>query len=261
MKKTKSETKSVTKKKASISGDLLALKPASELATLAERQDQKIGKNFICRTDYRPSKRSPLEIRVDATEGFIPLWEENLVLRWRFNAASLAVFQNSEALKTRIRELLNAAIAAWGDAAPIRFTEEADNSDFEIVVERNADCSPQGCTLAQAFFPDSGRHHLYIFPTMFEQVEEEQVDTLTHEIGHVFGLRHFFAGDSETSWPSELFGHDKPLSIMNYGANSELTEIDRQDLKSLYLSAWNGTLKNINGTPIKLVRPFHYIVG
>jgi len=238
--------------------ELLALKPDAELEILEERQIQKVGKSFICRTDYRPRKRSPLDLRIDATGGFIPLWAENHVLLWRFNSTSLAVFQNSDALKAKIRELLNAAIAAWGDAVPIRFTEDNDNSDFEIVVEKNADCSPQGCTLAQAFFPDAGRHQLYIFPTMFEQSDEEQVETLTHEIGHIFGLRHFFAGDSETLWPSELFGHDNPLSIMNYGANSKLTDEDRSDLKKLYQSAWSGDLTKINLTPIKLVRPFHY---
>jgi hypothetical protein len=239
--------------------DLLALKPTEELDAINERQVQRIGKNFICRTDYRPRIRTPFEIRVDATEGFIPLWAENLVIRWRFDAASLAVFQNTDAIKAKIRDVLTSAVVAWSDAAPIRFTEEEDNSDFEIVVEKNADCTSQGCTLAQAFFPDAGRHQLFIFPTMFEQVKKEQVDTLTHEIGHVFGLRHFFAGDSETRWPSELFGHDNPLSIMNYGANSELTDEDRGDLKKLYESCWRGELTNINGTPIKFVRPFHYL--
>ena len=239
--------------------DLLALKPADELADATERQVQRIGKGIICGTDSRARKRTPFEIVLDATEGFIPLWAENSLLRWKFNAASLAVFQQPEAIKEKVRDLLNIAIAAWGDAAPIRFTEETDNSDFEILVEKNDDCDPQGCVLAQAFFPDAGRHQVYVFPKMFGQINKEQVDTLTHEIGHVFGLRHFFAPDLETPWPSVIFGEHKPFSIMNYGDKSELTDADREDLTKLYESAWSGQLTKINGTPIKFVRPFHYL--
>jgi hypothetical protein len=239
--------------------DLLALKPIGELTEATERQVHRLGDGIICRTEDRPRERTPLEIVVDATEGFVPLWTENLVLRWRFNAASLSVYQQPDAIKENIRALLNSSIAAWGDAAPIRFTETDDNSDFEIVVKKNDDCDPQGCVLAQAFFPDGGRHQLYVFPKMFGQSKKEQVDTLTHEIGHVFGLRHFFAPDQETRWPSEIFGEHKPFSIMNYGANSELTDADRRDLKKLYQSAWSRELTNVNGTPIKFVRPFHYL--
>jgi hypothetical protein len=239
--------------------NVLLLKPAEVLAEVAQRQTHRLGEGIICRTDDRPLKRTPLEIVVDATEGFIPLWGENLVLRWRFNAASLSIFQNSDAIGEKTRDLLNSAVAAWEDAAPIRFTEADDNPDFEIVIEKNDDCDPRGCVLAQAFFPDAGRHQLYVFPKMFEQSRKEQVDTLTHEVGHIFGLRHFFAPDQETRWPSEIFGEHKPFSIMNYGANSELTDADRRDLKTLYTSAWSKDLTNINGTPIKFVRPFHYL--
>jgi len=238
---------------------LLALKPANELEAVDKKLVQKIGKGIICRTEGLPRKISPLEIVLDATEGFIPLWAENLVLRWRFNEASLAVFRDAPALATKIRELLNAAIAAWGDAAPIRFVEERDNSDFEMVMERNDDCDSQGCVLAQAFFPDAGRHQLYIYPKMFTQSRQEQVETLAHEIGHVFGLRHFFAPQSETRWPSVIFGENSPFSIMNYGEDSRLTDADRNDLKRLYQAAWSGQLTNINGTPIRFVRPFHYL--
>jgi Matrixin len=239
--------------------DLLALKAAEELFNVTDRQVHRLNEGIICRTDYRPVKRDPRRIVVDATEGFIPLWAENLVLRWKFNEGSLAIFQQPEAIKNKIRDLFNSAIMAWGDAAPIRFAEVDGNADFEIFMENNDDCNPQGCTLAQAFFPDGGRHQLYIFPKMFGQIKKEQVDTLTHEIGHVFGLRHFFAPEQETPWPSEIFGESKPFSIMNYGDKSELTDVDRSDLEKLYKSAWSGQLTKINGTPIKFVQPFHYL--
>jgi hypothetical protein len=202
------------------SEDVFALRPEEEVAPVSDRQVHVLKQGIICATDSRARKRSPFEIVVEATEGFIPLWAENQILRWTFNEASLAVFRRPEAVKARIRTLLDAAITAWGVATPIRFTENRDNSDFEIVVERYESCTPQGCTLAQAFFPDAGRHQLFIFPTMFQQSAQEKVDTLAHEIGHVFGLRHFFAPEHETRWPSEIFGTHAPFSIMGYQQQS-----------------------------------------
>lgn len=47
-----------------------------------------------------------------------------------------------------------------------------------------------------------------------------------------------------------------PFSIMNYGPESVLTEADLTDLTELYRSAWSGELTQINGIPIRFVRPF-----
>ncbi|QJU56999.1 matrix metalloproteinase-11 [Sphingomonas sp. AP4-R1] len=200
---------------------------------------------------------SLLELVLNAPDGFIPLWAPNITLRWRFQEASLRRYRNPNAVKVEVEKLLGEALIAWGDAAPVKFVRADDNWDFEIVVRDGDECSPQGCTLARAFFPDAGRHELAIFPKIFSQPRQEQMETLAHELGHVFGLRHFFALVKETAWPAVVFGEHSNFSIMNYGADSRLTDADRADLKRLYAQVWSGQLNNINGTRIRLVTPFH----
>lgn len=222
-----------------------------------------LGKGHICDTEARghktPQGKSPAELVVDASEGFIPLWANNTILRWRFRERSLVHFAKPDAAKNAIRNLFGEALTAWGNAAPVKFTEDTDVWDFEIVVRRGDDCSPGGCVLASAFFPDAGRHELTVYPQMFAQTRQEQVETLIHEIGHIFGLRHFFAQVSENAWPSEIFGSHSKFSIMNYGELSMLTDKDREDLGRLYQLVWSGALTQINGTPIRLVKPFHML--
>ncbi|MBA3311901.1 MAG: matrixin family metalloprotease [Planctomycetaceae bacterium] len=241
-----------------------ARRRAGDAFSIADRQTHKLGHEIICSTDERgyatPQNRSPAELvihAIHASEGFIPLWTKGVTLRWRFNEVSMGFFQDPEAAKSGIRDLLRDAVAAWGDAAPIGFNELRDAYDFEIVMRESDRCNINGCVLASAFFPDAGRHELVIYPKMFTQDKEEQVETLVHEIGHIFGLRHFFAAVHESQWPSVIFGAHKPFSIMNYGEESELTEDDKADLKRLYQAVWSGELTEINGTPIRLVEPFH----
>jgi len=218
------------------------------------------GNRIVCDTEARgyarPRNRTPLEIVVDASQGFIPLWAADTTLRWRFQERSLRRFVNPEAAKAAISALMGDALLAWGSARPIAFSQRDDAWDFEVVMRHIDDCDANGCVLASAFFPDGGRHQVVIYPRMFAQSHKEQVDTLIHEIGHIFGLRHFFANISETAWPSRVFGVHKPFTIMNYGSQSELTQDDRNDLQRLYQMAWTGQLRAINGTPIRLMQPF-----
>jgi hypothetical protein len=186
----------------------------------------------------------------------IPLWTANTTLHWRFNPRSMRVFARPAAAKERIRSMIATAVGEWGVACPVDLVERAQGWDFEVVVRSAADCDASGCVLASAFFPDGGRHKLTIYPTMFEQDQAEQIETLVHEFGHVFGLRHFFAKVSEKQLASEIFGTHVKFSIMNYGNDSRLTDADKSDLKALYEQARSGALRAINGTPIKLVRPF-----
>lgn len=215
----------------------------------------------ICRTDgvghATPEGISPADLRVDTHLGFVPLWAKGVTLRWRFQAASMAAFQNPDTAMKGIRSLMTDALAGWGDAQPVAFSEQRDNVDFEVVVRPNADCDASGCVLASSFFPDNGRHEFLIYPTFFQQSKAEQVATIEHEFGHVFGLRHWFANISEQDWPSALFGSGNKFTIMNYGAESKLTKRDRSDLKALYAGAWTGSLTSIAGTPIRLQQPYH----
>lgn len=225
------------------------------------------GKNgkCVCDTDTMgfktPENRSPNEIVVDASDGFIPLWAKGVTLRWRFNENSMQLFASPDEAKKNIRKLFGDALLEWGDAIPIKFSERHDAWDFEIEVREIDRCSANGCVLASAFFPDQGRHKLVIYPKFFEQSSKEQLETMCHEIGHTFGLRHFFAKIDEKAWPSKIFGKHSRFSIMNYGPNSRLTSRDKADLKKLYQSVWSGELEELNGTPIKQVKPFSSTVG
>jgi len=218
--------------------------------------------NTPCITDSRgyptPKNRSMEEIVVDASEGFIPLWAKKVNLRWRFNPQVDVFFKHSDRAKREIRRLLAEAIIQWGDAAPVTFSERNDAWDFEIEIRPN-NCRNGGCTLARAFFPDSGRHQLALYPKLFEQSETEQVETFVHELGHIFGLRHFFADVKEQAYPSVKFGRDQdnPFTIMNYGNKSILTDADKSDLKLLYQKVWSGELTEINGTQIITFYPYH----
>lgn len=216
----------------------------------------------ICETDRRgfatPRNRSPLELVLDASKGFIPLWDQEVTLNWRFNEQSLELFLDPDAVKDYVRNLLGEALLAWGPAVPVKFSETSEPWDFEIAVRSIDNCSPLGCTLARAFFPDAGQHDLILFPRLFRETHGKQVEIMAHELGHIFGLRHFFAQVSETAFPSEIFGTHQRFSIMNYGAESKLTKTDIEDLKHLYQQVWSGKLTDINGTPIRLMRPFSH---
>ena len=250
-------------KKSSAKPHPFDLSDPKEAAKLKLGHVHKLKEGFRCVTDTRgqanPKGMSKIELVVDATEGFVPLWEPNTILRWQFADGTLATFKDPDAAGRAIEAIFGKALLEWGDAAPVKFTKNTESSDFEIVVLTSDDCDPNGCVLASAFFPDAGRHKLHIYPIFFTQTEEEQIKTLCHELGHSFGLRHFFALISEKSSPALQFGTQNKFTIMNYGTLSQLTDADKTDLKALYATAWSGELKKINGTPIKFVKPFHEV--
>ncbi|WP_226646710.1 matrix metalloproteinase-11 [Microbulbifer variabilis] len=195
----------------------LELKSKKECVSCAEPIVHKYDDNKVCVTDKVGypvlENRSPLDLVLHSGEGYISLWGKNVTLRWKFDEESLRYFKKPDEVKDYIRALLGEALLKWGDASPVKFNENPNVWDFKIRVESVEICSVVGCTLSRAFFPNPGRNELVLFPTMFEQNRKEQVDTMIHELGHIFELRHFFADLKEKAWHSVIYGVHKPSPL------------------------------------------------
>lgn len=144
-----------------------------------------------------------------------------------------------------------AAYLAW-KFNPIVFAYTTENPHFKIKMQFTDDGTPTGgYVLASAFFPDAVTN-VFVYPILYEQPESEIINTLCHEIGHIFDLRHYFAQSKEKDWPSVLFGKQNKETIMNYGDDSKLMPNDIEDLKDLYGKVWGGQ-SQINNHPVKLI--------
>lgn len=241
--------------------DFFIADDGSHLFEIHSRGDVK----FLCLTEEekkvkkKVKKKKEEPVLLKAVVGYgdnIPLWNKNVTLKWKFNAMFDA-YSNSDDVKNYIRGLINSAILSWGTAAPIQFKETSSNTfDFDITMAPDNCTAAGACSLAAAFFPNANQNSVALFPRMFTLNKSKQVDTIIHEMGHIFGLRHYFAQEKEDQWRSEIFGHHNPLTIMNYGDLSTLTAYDKEDLETLYNLVWSGKLKDINGLPVELFNSF-----
>ena len=161
------------------------------------------------------------EIVVDLDRGKIPLWARNTTLNWRIDEASFERYGDSESMKRKVSLLFRDAGDAWGAAAPVTFQESCKAWDFDISIRKRKDCGDDGCTLASAFFPAPERRRVLLYPSMFEYDRSEQLSTMVHELGLVFGLCHFFADTDaeETKLPlqaSVIWRVASAMSLCNW---------------------------------------------
>ena len=125
----------------------------------ADSPEHIYGKNVRCATDSKGYERhrdmSPTEIRVHESDGFIPLWAEDVTLRYRFNEWSFEKKYGDKAdeQKAVVQKLFDDGLSLWGDAVPIKFTYNTEASDFEIFIVQEPDCDSSGCVLPQRFSP------------------------------------------------------------------------------------------------------------
>ena len=132
-------------KKTAVGDPAFTLRTSSFLP--ADEYRHVYNKHVICVTDSKgyaqPDNKDIAKLRVDATDGFIPLWGKDVSLNWRFNKSFGSFFKDPDAAKNGIRKLFGQAIMAWGDACPVKFHEVKDAWDFEIHMHQ-ADCDNTG---------------------------------------------------------------------------------------------------------------------
>ena len=185
------------------------------------------------------------------------LWDKNITLRWKLNLTNVNESATSHYVNHEFRNDLEAAIDAWGDASPVKFQEnnQNDESHLEVVFHDNLCGSSRTCYHALAFFPSSPTDSwmLRLSNTFVRLSKKLRIRILSHELGHIFGLRHSDAAKTEPRSPSVVIGRDDSKSIMSLDADGKVTRKDRENLHAVYQQAWSGKPDPIPRVKVKLV--------
>lgn len=163
----------------------------------------------------------------------IPRWDTRTVsprvLEYYLQTSTFDNSANAELTKT----LLQQAASSWNSVkCGVTFAAASDpkHAHFDVVYDKTGN---DGAT-AMAFFPDAV-DKVYIYPPAFDDpdTKKQLVNTFTHELGHILGLRHEHALELESN--AVLIGMRNPDSIMGYNRSTRsLQQSDREGLKKFY---------------------------
>ncbi|KLU86244.1 hypothetical protein MAPG_05260 [Magnaporthiopsis poae ATCC 64411] len=179
-----------------------------------------------------PLSKSVLSAKL-GWDGGIPRWQPKQ--RLKYVVCKNTFPKTSEG--AHAAEQLAKAIRMWGDVG-VTFEEAQGGAaaNFRVVY------SPQKHPLAMGFFPNDGppeARTLWIYAQAFEPRHvNNQANILAHEIGHILGLRHECAMETEQDYPSTMWGKDSPESVMQKSHfDSSMWHVqqqDRDEVKSFY---------------------------
>ncbi|KAK4066162.1 uncharacterized protein Triagg1_8230 [Trichoderma aggressivum f. europaeum] len=161
-------------------------------------------------------------------------WDSQ-ILRW-FKGSELTYLICEESFPSKdsamaAKDGMKAAITKWkGEGASFKEVKRYEPAAFAVVYDHRQ----RSDYLAYAFFPRAEPAELLLYPKIFAGGNGNHLaNILSHEIGHVLGLRHEFAHKKEAHVPSVRFGSEDPQSVMEYHEDLSKLQVTKKDLEGL----------------------------